>query len=109
MKRVKVNGRRTDEFEKALELADESRREPQPLCRNREAEFAHYQTSPTKEEADALCTDDDGNDCPLRSLCKVSALIERPAWGVRGGIAWEMGRQAHWVKAFRDSREKVAA
>lgn len=100
MKRVKLNGRRTDEFQKALDLADESKSEPQPGCRGREAEFVHYSSSPSKEEAEVLCA-----DCPLKSVCRASALQERPAWGVQGGIAWDMGRQAHWVRLLKVSRE----
>lgn len=101
MKRVKMNKRRTHEFQVALDLADESSAEPQPLCRGREEEFVHYSHPPSRDESEALCADQSGVDCPLKALCRASALEERPAWGVQGGIAWDLGRQAHWVKAFR--------
>lgn len=100
MKRVKVNSPRTHEFQEALDLADESADEPQYLCRGREDEFAHYEESPQKEVAEALCA-----DCPLRALCLASAKKEKPAWGVRGGVAWDMGRQVHWVRMQRAARK----
>lgn len=98
MKKVRVNRPRTHEFQKALDLADESRSEPQPLCRRRDAEFVHYSKTPSKDEARALCTDAAGEECPLMAVCFASARVERPSWGVRGGVAWNYGRQAHWLK-----------
>lgn len=98
MKKVRTNRPRTHEFQAALDLADESTSEPQPLCRGREDEFVHYSKTPTKEAADALCRDEQGNRCPLREVCFASARVERPSWGVQAGIAWNFGRQAHWLK-----------
>lgn len=104
MKRIRANSRRTDEFQKALDLADESKSEAQPLCRGREDEFVHYSESPSQEEAEQKCA-----ACPLMEVCLASARVERPAWGIRGGIAWDMGRQAHWLRAQKKSRKKKAA
>lgn len=108
MKKVRVNRARTPEFQKALDLADESVREPQPMCRDREDEFVHYSATPSKEEAARLCENVAGKPCPLLEVCGVSARVERPAHGVRAGIAWDMGRQAHWVKALREAKEAAA-
>lgn len=108
MKKVRTNRPRTHEFQEALNRADESRSEPQPLCRGREDEFVHYSATPSKEEARALCEDERGVACPLMKVCKPSARIERPAWGVQAGIAWNMGRQSHWLKQ-EAGIEKVAA
>lgn len=99
MKKVRVNRPRTPAFERALKVARESAREPQPICLD-DPSFVDYSSAPSRDDAEEMCI-----DCPLYFVCRESAKIERPAWGVRGGIAWDMGRQVHWVKALRAARE----
>lgn len=112
MKKVRVNRPRLPEFQSALRRAEESVSEPQPLCGGKDDAFVHYSASPSQDEAESMCRTVDDVKCPLYELCRKSAKVERPAWGVQGGIAWDMGRQVHWVKALRAAKlaaEKVAA
>ena len=90
-----MNNAQRPEFKAALRKANLNPRAPQPLCKGREAEYVDYPASmtPDEREAEALC-----EECPLLSLCNSSAKQERPAWGVQGGIAWDMGIQVHWRK-----------
>jgi hypothetical protein len=92
VKKLRTNRPMIPEFSAALRAAEIDERRPQPLCKGRD-EFISYQTAPQKAEARAMCA-----PCPLLSLCNASARHQRPAWGVQGGIAWERGRQSHWLK-----------
>ncbi len=93
MKKLRQNRPKLPEFSEALHRAEQDPKAPQPLCKGRYDEFLNYTSSPSKEEARALCA-----GCPLLMMCAASARQQRPAWGVQGGIAWERGRQSHWLK-----------
>ncbi|GAB2699315.1 hypothetical protein BKA24_001785 [Microbacterium marinum] len=77
-------------FTAALELANEKPAAPQPYCAGSGPAYADYVTPPSAEVARQMCA-----PCPLMELCRASALHEKPAWGVHGGIAWVNGRQWH--------------
>lgn len=87
--------RRLPEFEAALRKAHLDPEAPQPLCLER-GEWWDYTSSPEPEIARKICA-----PCPLLDPCRTSALHEKPAWGVQGGIAWEYGRQAHLKRTRR--------
>lgn len=89
---MRIDGDRTEEFADALRRAAGDPREPQPKCVERYDLYADYDDIPSEEEALALCV-----GCPLLEVCYDSARVERPSWGVRGGVAWKDGRQHHWL------------
>lgn len=88
MSAKKMNRPATENYNAALREARKSPRKPQPKCLARGELYAFYDQPPTRAEAKELC-----EGCPLLDVCRESARRERPAWGVRGGIAWNMGTQ----------------
>jgi len=82
-------------FRIALYRARRHDDQPQPLCLDRQAEFSDYEESPDEPTARAMCV-----DCPLLAVCLESAMQSKPDWGVWGGIAWDQGRQVHWLRRF---------
>lgn len=90
----------SEEFARALFLARKHREDPdvkmpQPLCLDRAAEYSDYPEDDAPDEQTAL---DMCEPCPLFELCRASALQTKPAHGVWGGIAWDDGRQVHWLR-----------
>lgn len=87
------HGRRTYvPYTEALQDAHQSKRNPQPLCEGRSAEFVDYETGqhPDEETAAAMCA-----PCPLFEVCQTNAKQQKPVHGVWGGIAWIDRKQAH--------------
>lgn len=92
---MRVNEPASAEFTEALEDARKNRTAPQPLCKGRPEAYMDYDEIPPSEaECKALCA-----PCPLLAICKRSAVKnQRPAHGVQGGIAWQDGKQYHWLE-----------
>lgn len=88
MSAKKMNRPVTPAYQDVLRTARRDPHAPQPKCLERGEEYAFYEHPPTRAEAKELC-----EGCPLLAVCRESARRERPAWGVRGGIAWNMGTQ----------------
>jgi hypothetical protein len=83
------------DFNAALDRAKRDRAAPQPACDGRPATFVDYNVPPTEKECRALC-----EPCPLLAICRASARAQGPEWGIRGGIAWQGGKQYHWLERF---------
>ncbi len=91
---------RLPEFEGALSLAAKRPAAPQPDCLD-DPIYTDFVSPPPAEIARKMCA-----DCPLLLLCRESALRERPAWGVQGGIVWVFGQQYHLRR--KAAAEKLA-
>lgn len=48
------------------------------------------ETTPAPSFAESLCA-----GCPVRTLCKATALVTRPAWGVWGGTTFAWGNEIY--------------
>jgi hypothetical protein len=90
---VRTNRGDTFELRLALALAENDPKRPQPKCVERFDLYVDYDKPPNEEEAKELCS-----GCPLLDICRRSALADKPAWGVKGGIAWDEGKQRHWLE-----------
>lgn len=83
---------RTAAFNDALARAHIDPDAPQPTCIKLPAQYVDYETPPSEAAARDMC-----RSCPLLDLCRESARVEKPSWGVHGGIAWVNGKQHHWL------------
>ena len=106
---------RTPEFTQALHLAnidaldEDGNPVPQPECKD-DHSYAFYEKHPTKEQARKMCAGEGPKDprrCGLLELCEANAAIERPQWGVMGGLAWQEGRRYHLQRP--ENKTQIAA